>query len=211
LYGALHHAGANRAILVTTGRLTRGAVEWASGKAVEIWDGRELVRRWPAEIAELARQIPAGISDRRAKTKRGDNWFVYTTDDGRRWAVKLSPLLGNNPALGFERLDDPTLPELPASLGPGRVGRPPGAPVRRIKMRLIIAQAMDHRKKPMRRVPVGTKQVWDPFLRGHGLMQLVLARSDGSQETTMVTNHTWERVTLDRSWLVAQAASTGEQ
>jgi hypothetical protein len=210
LYGAMHHAGASRAILVTTGRLTRGALEWSNGKAVEMWDGHELVRCWPNEIGELAKQKPAGIPVKRAIAKRGDNWFVYTTDDGRRWAVKLSPLLGNNPSLGFERLDDPTLPELPARPGPGRVGRLPGTPVRRIKMRLVIAQAIDHPKKPIRRVPVGTKQVWDPFLRGHGQTQLVLARSDGSQETALVINHTWESVTYDKSWSLARAGSTGQ-
>jgi restriction system protein len=30
LYGTLQHASANRAILVTTGRFTRGALEWVS-------------------------------------------------------------------------------------------------------------------------------------------------------------------------------------
>jgi restriction endonuclease Mrr len=112
LYGAMHHSGAHRAILVTTGRLTPAALEWTKGKAVETWDGHELVRRWPAEIAELTRQQVAGVSDQRVKAKRGDNWYVYAMDDGRRWGVKVSPLIGNNPALGFERLDDPTLPEL---------------------------------------------------------------------------------------------------
>jgi HJR/Mrr/RecB family endonuclease len=51
LYGALHHLGAQRAILVTTGRFPQGALGWAGGKPVEAWDGHELVRRWAAEIA----------------------------------------------------------------------------------------------------------------------------------------------------------------
>ena len=204
LYGALHHARATRAIVVTTGHFTRGALEWAQGKAIGTWDGHELVRRWPSEIEELARQTPVGASPKGIKARRGDNWFVYTSDDGRRWAVKASPLIGNNPALGFERLDDPTLPELPERLGPGRAGRPPGLPVRRIRMRLIILQAVDHPKKPIRYVPVGTKEAWDPMLHRRGT-HVLLARSDGTLERTMVVNHKWEHVTHDSSWLRVRA------
>jgi HJR/Mrr/RecB family endonuclease len=67
LYGALHHAGANRAILVTTGRLTRGALQWASGKPVETWDGHELVRHWPAKSANSQDRNPQELPIRASK------------------------------------------------------------------------------------------------------------------------------------------------
>ncbi len=42
LYGTLIAAGADRAWLVTTGAISRQAREWAAGKRMELWDGREL-------------------------------------------------------------------------------------------------------------------------------------------------------------------------
>ncbi len=43
LYGTLTGAGADHAWLVTTGAISRQAREWAAGKRMELWDGRELV------------------------------------------------------------------------------------------------------------------------------------------------------------------------
>ncbi len=42
LYGTLVAAGADRAWLVTTGAISRQAREWAAGKRMELWDGRDL-------------------------------------------------------------------------------------------------------------------------------------------------------------------------
>ena len=44
LYGAMTAAGADRAYLVTTGRVTDPAREWASGKPIEIWDAETVTR-----------------------------------------------------------------------------------------------------------------------------------------------------------------------
>jgi hypothetical protein len=44
LFGAMHAAGADRAYLVTTGRLTSPARIWAEGKPIEIWDGAAIAR-----------------------------------------------------------------------------------------------------------------------------------------------------------------------
>ncbi len=44
LFGAMHDFGANRAFLVTTGRVTQAARDWAGGKPIEIWDKDEVAR-----------------------------------------------------------------------------------------------------------------------------------------------------------------------
>ncbi len=43
LYGTMMGAGAARGWLVTTGAVSRQAREWAAGKPIVLWDGRELV------------------------------------------------------------------------------------------------------------------------------------------------------------------------
>jgi hypothetical protein len=43
LYGALAHIRANRAILATSGGISRPAEEWARGKPIELLDGHELL------------------------------------------------------------------------------------------------------------------------------------------------------------------------
>jgi restriction system protein len=43
LFGAMHAVQADRAYLVTSGRLTAPAVAWAAGKPIEIWDEKSLV------------------------------------------------------------------------------------------------------------------------------------------------------------------------
>jgi HJR/Mrr/RecB family endonuclease len=43
LYGTMAGAGAGRGWLVTTGAVSRQAREWAAGKPIELWDGRDLV------------------------------------------------------------------------------------------------------------------------------------------------------------------------
>jgi HJR/Mrr/RecB family endonuclease len=44
LYGTLLHEEAQRAYLITTGGLTRQAVDWAAGKPIVLYDGAGLVR-----------------------------------------------------------------------------------------------------------------------------------------------------------------------
>lgn len=183
---------------MTTGKLSRSAIVWTTGKSIELWDGHELVRRWAGEMAKLADLNP-GVPSARGIAQRGDNWFVYTSDDGRRWAAKLSSLLGNNNTLGFGPLDDSVLPKVPERLGPGQLGQPPGIPVRRIKMRLILAQAFNLPNKPIRRIPVGTKEAWTDLHRQG--TKFSLARSDGSQEEVLVVNARWESMTYDRAWI----------
>src|SRR5207248_6691651 len=102
-----------------------------------------------------------------------DNWFVYSTDDGARWAVKIPPLLGNNPALGFEPLRDATLPELPLKTGPARGGRRAG----RVRMRSITFGIPGQKGKSMR-ICVGTREAHTALLQKR---QLLLTRSDGSE------------------------------
>jgi restriction system protein len=62
LFGAMHAAGADRAYLVTTGRLTSPARVWAEGKPIEVWDGAALARQVVA--SPLAPQpAAAGAAD----------------------------------------------------------------------------------------------------------------------------------------------------
>lgn len=42
LFGAMHDFGADRAYLVTAGRLSRPAAKWVLGKPIEVWDGEVL-------------------------------------------------------------------------------------------------------------------------------------------------------------------------
>ena len=44
LYGAMHHAGADRASLITTGTFTTQARIWAKGKSIELIDGDRLAK-----------------------------------------------------------------------------------------------------------------------------------------------------------------------
>ena len=60
LFGVMHAAGADRAYLVTTGRVTAPAWRWASGKPIEIWDHRAL-RRVLAESREETQPLRATI------------------------------------------------------------------------------------------------------------------------------------------------------
>ena len=50
LYGAMHDHRADRAYLVTSGRLTQAATKWVQGKPIEVWDGDRLVKL-SAELA----------------------------------------------------------------------------------------------------------------------------------------------------------------
>jgi hypothetical protein len=50
LFGAMHATGADRAYVVTTGRLTGPARAWVEGKPIEVWDGPTLVRQVGAAV-----------------------------------------------------------------------------------------------------------------------------------------------------------------
>ena len=63
LFGAMHDFGADRAYLVTTGRLTQPAIKWAEGKPIEIWDG-ERVARLSKEMASQTSRPMTAMSDR---------------------------------------------------------------------------------------------------------------------------------------------------
>ena len=56
LYGAMTAAGADRAYLVTTGRVTDAARAWAEGKPIELWDAETLTSL--SEAAETAPSAP---------------------------------------------------------------------------------------------------------------------------------------------------------
>lgn len=55
LFGAMHDFGANRAYLVTTGKLSRPAAKWLAGKPIEVWDG-DYVARLSMQMAPVGYQ-----------------------------------------------------------------------------------------------------------------------------------------------------------
>jgi restriction system protein len=66
LYGAMTAAGADRAYLVTTGRITDEARRWARGKPIELWDAETVARlsleeEGPARRAWLAAESDKGV------------------------------------------------------------------------------------------------------------------------------------------------------
>ncbi len=60
-YGVMHHEKADRGIIITTGRFTRPAREWARGKPILMYDGNEFVKLWKRAQAKKGK----------AKTARG--------------------------------------------------------------------------------------------------------------------------------------------
>ena len=59
IYGAMHDFGAQKAYLVTTGRLTRAAVEWVRGKPIEVWDGDYVAALSLRQTSREEAQAPA--------------------------------------------------------------------------------------------------------------------------------------------------------
>lgn len=55
LYGSMHHYEANRAYLVTTGRLTQAACQWVLGKPITVWDREHLVWVMERRAQDLSR------------------------------------------------------------------------------------------------------------------------------------------------------------
>ena len=73
LLGSMHKFGADRAYLVTTGRLTRAAEAFAVGEPIEVWDGA-YVTRLSMQMASAERQagmerpaLPASVSGKTAE------------------------------------------------------------------------------------------------------------------------------------------------
>lgn len=69
LLGVMHHAKADKAYLVTTGRLTGPAWQWVRGKPIEVWDARVIVQLTPrARVVEVppkrATSAPPQLTDR---------------------------------------------------------------------------------------------------------------------------------------------------
>ncbi len=46
LYGVLHHLGADRAALITSGTFSNQAVQWAKGKPIDLITGQRLLEIW---------------------------------------------------------------------------------------------------------------------------------------------------------------------
>jgi restriction system protein len=73
VYGALQHEGADRAVVVTTGRFTPQARQWADGKPISLIEGQELLRllkhteaEWrPSRGAQAsyAAEVPAAATE----------------------------------------------------------------------------------------------------------------------------------------------------
>jgi hypothetical protein len=192
LFGTLHHFGATRAILVTTGRVTPAAREWVRDKPLEAWDADDLRQRWAPEIArtaaDMAAAVPAvapsgGAAGAGARTAGGGAWYVYTVGlnesrgvgvtTGARYAVRLPRSVGDHPALGFEPLTDPDLPILPATA----------------RMRLAVLSKKTAVEGVRRRtIPVGT----DAALKA--LRSIDLVGRDGATATWTCYGHTEETV-----------------
>ncbi|MGH2350622.1 MAG: restriction endonuclease [Chloroflexota bacterium] len=178
LFGAMHHFGAARAILVTTGRLTPAARDWLQGKPMDAWGARDLQDRWPAEIALTTEHLaatappvnPAGASQHEG-TRSG--WYVYAHGETVRYAVKLPRSVGDHPALGFEPLADPDMPILPG-----------GIPMRYAK----LVDARDRRRS--RTVPVGTWKALQELI--HEVHSIDFVQRNGTMATWHYYGTTYE-------------------
>jgi hypothetical protein len=172
LYGTMHHFGATRALLVTTGYLSPAARSWVQGKPLTAWDAADLQARWAAAIAQTTAQLAAAVppvSPAGAGDGGRSGWYVYTDDGGQRYALKLPRSIGDHPALGFLPLADPELPIAPAV----------------VTLRLAIFSRMGARpaarKHEFRTVPIGTRQAMDELR--HTLHAIDLPQRDGTLAT----------------------------
>jgi restriction system protein len=68
LAGALEHEAAERALLVTTGRVSHQARAWIGQKSIEIWDGEVLAQQ--IRLSEEAEQAPERTARNRQRTRR---------------------------------------------------------------------------------------------------------------------------------------------
>ena len=62
-YGVIQHEKADEGIIITTGRFTRPAREWAKGKPIVLYDGNQFLKLWKqartSEQAKRASPIPS--------------------------------------------------------------------------------------------------------------------------------------------------------
>jgi len=114
LFGALHHFGADRGLLVTTGKLSAPAQKWLDGKRIDVWDAGYLEAHWAKDASQYS-SPPDGERDRR-RVGAAHAAYLYTDDSGRRWRVVLARKQGDHPLLGFEPALSESAPVLPAHL-----------------------------------------------------------------------------------------------
>ena len=58
-YGVMHHEKADRGIIITTGKFTRPAREWAKGKPLSLYDGNEFMKLWKRAQAKKKKKNAA--------------------------------------------------------------------------------------------------------------------------------------------------------
>jgi hypothetical protein len=185
LYGAMHHFGAARALLVTTGSVSRAAREWMADKPMEAWDAYDLQQRWAPEIAQTTEALaaaPPAVTPTGAKAtgrSTGQSAWYVCADGGQRYAVRLPRSIGDHPALGFEPLTDPTLPILPASAHMYFV---------------VLKKVGDYRRT--RTVPVGSIQVQSALIHKAYVEQrrIEFVGRDGTT-TSWQVSHGWTEST----------------
>jgi len=86
LYGAMHAENARSAYVVTTHRFSEGALHWANGKPLVLWDAFTLEQLASADITPsvVPRVIPAPVlvcrcGGMRIRTKRQAGWVLGCT------------------------------------------------------------------------------------------------------------------------------------
>jgi hypothetical protein len=100
-------------------------------------------------------------------------WYVYTDNLNNRWAIELPRSIGEQAALAFEPLTDPTVPTLPRTL----------------RMRHINLKSDEAKPRYLKRIPYGQPRlpsnVWTEGL--------VFTNSSGRQTTWKITSDLAER------------------
>jgi hypothetical protein len=185
LYGTLRHVGATSAALVTTGQISKAAHDWLVGKPIQVWDAPRLKTEWGAEIARVTEELSQRVSPTGASgtpTDRRTGWYVYTDAKAHRWAVELPRSIGDQVALGFEPLTDPTIPALPRTL----------------RMRHVNLKSREQNPRYLKRVPHGQPRL---LLSAH-TEGLVFTSSGGRQTVWRITGEYGEM--LDRGLQPAQ-------
>jgi hypothetical protein len=186
LFGTMHHVGADSAVLVTTGQLSKAARDWLVGKPIQVWDAPRLKQEWGDELATLADQIiknvtPDGRLDRPAK--KGIGWYVYTHYDGNRYAVELPRSIGDQVALAFDPLTDPTIPTLPKGM----------------RMRYMHLKSKEARPRYQKRIPYGKPNL-PPTAWRDGL---VFTSSTGRQTTWKILSESAGTISFATSVIAA--------
>lgn len=153
LYGAMMHAGASEAYLVTTGSITRAARRWAADKPIHLIDGHRLVE-W-SRTSRLNYDKPSAL----ARGNRQLQYFiglvalavvaVYAVNPQRlvRWQENVQAVLSN---LGQVAATATPTATATSTVTPMPAGTPTGGP----SLRLTPVQSPPSRATP---VPTGGK------------------------------------------------------